>query len=104
MKRSFWRSTTIAAFGIVIANWQPTQAQGQLRQLVGEWKHVVATNGQAKLRVFTAGDGPSIVMPPARAVGPFALEPVAERLMLLASVSYFLNRAGMAKVSGPLKT
>jgi pimeloyl-ACP methyl ester carboxylesterase len=103
MKRPFWRSTTIAAFGIVIASWQPTQSQGQLRQLVGEWKHIVATNGQAKLRVFTAGDGPSIVMLPARGVGPFALEPVAERLLAAGFRVVLPEPRGYGQSIGPLE-
>src|SRR5258708_3378641 len=102
MMRPFGFSTTIAAFGIIIACWQPTQAEGQLRQLVVEWKHVVATNGQAKLRVFTAGDGPSIVMLPARGLGPFELEPVAERLMIAGFRVVLPEPRGYGESIGPL--
>jgi pimeloyl-ACP methyl ester carboxylesterase len=53
----------------------------QVRQLVGKWKPVYATNGLATLRVFTAGAGRTIVMLPGLGEGPSALEPLAQRLV-----------------------
>ena len=61
----------------------PRMAAGdtQVRQLVGQWKMIRVMNGSAKLRVFTAGDGPTIVMLPGLGIGPAGLEPLAQRLL-----------------------
>jgi hypothetical protein len=50
--------TAVALLGM--ATMRPALGDGQVRQLVGDWKLVQAANGQAKLRVFTAGDGPAL--------------------------------------------
>src|SRR5262249_12804956 len=53
----------------------------QVRQLAGRWQLAHVTNGSATLRVFSAGDGPSVVMLPSQGGGPAALEPLAQRLL-----------------------
>jgi pimeloyl-ACP methyl ester carboxylesterase len=60
---------------------QPALSDGRVRQLLGEWKLAHATSGQTNLRVFTAGDGPTIVLLPGRGLGPSSLEPLARRLV-----------------------
>jgi pimeloyl-ACP methyl ester carboxylesterase len=53
----------------------------EVRQLVGQWKMFQVMNGSTKLRVFTDGDGPTIVMLPSLGAGPVAREPLAQRLV-----------------------
>ena len=65
--------TAVALLGL--ATMRPVLGDGQVRQLVGDWKLVQAANGQAKLRVFTAGDGPAVVMLPGRGYGRLRLSP-----------------------------
>src|SRR5215472_8797201 len=71
--------TAVALLGI--ATLRPALGDGQVRQLVGDWKLVQVANGQANLRVFTAGDGPALVMLPGLGYGPASLEPLARRLV-----------------------
>jgi pimeloyl-ACP methyl ester carboxylesterase len=73
-----------------------------LRPLAGKWGLVIATNGEAKLRVFTAGEGPTIVMLPARGLGPFELEPLAERLLPAGFRVVLPEPRGYGESSGPL--
>jgi pimeloyl-ACP methyl ester carboxylesterase len=81
---------------------QRASGDSQVRQLVGKWKLVNVTNGQAKLRVFTAGDGPSIVMLPGRGMGPFALEPLAWRLVAAGFRVVLPEPRGYGESVGPL--
>jgi pimeloyl-ACP methyl ester carboxylesterase len=53
----------------------------QVRQLAEQWQLIHVTNGSAKLRVFTAGEGPTIIMLPSLGGGPAALELLAQRLL-----------------------
>jgi pimeloyl-ACP methyl ester carboxylesterase len=92
---------TVLSLGIVLLQATPADSQG--RQLIGpEWKVVHAENGQAKLRVFTAGDGPIIVMLPARGVGPFELEPVSLRLVAAGFHIVLPEPRGYGESVGPL--
>ena len=59
----------------------PSLADKEGRQLVGKWDVTFAKNGQANLRVFFAGEGPTIVMLPGLGRGPRAVESLAERLI-----------------------
>ena len=96
-------ATTIAALSLGILMSQTTQADSQARQLLSpEWKVVHAVNGQAKLRVFTAGDGPVIVMLPARGVGPFEFEPLALRLVTAGFRIVLPEPRGYGESVGPL--
>jgi len=72
---------TAAVLFLGVALPSPASADSQVRQLVGEWKLVNVTNALAKLRVFAAGTGPTIVMLPGGGRGPVAVEPVAKRLV-----------------------
>jgi hypothetical protein len=81
VRRRVVHSIIMQVFGIVLAISQPTFANGPSRQLAGKRGFVFAINGESKLGVFTAGNGPTVVMLPARGLGPFELEPVAERLV-----------------------
>jgi pimeloyl-ACP methyl ester carboxylesterase len=100
MEKFLGRSILIIAFGVAFL--QPIHAEGTLRQLVGQWKPLIATNGEAKLRVFTAGDGPTIAMLPARGLGPFELEPVAERLVAAGFRVLLPEPRGYGESIGPL--
>jgi pimeloyl-ACP methyl ester carboxylesterase len=91
-----------AAAWPLAARGQQALAQGPLRGLAGKWGLVLATNGGAKLRVFMAGDGPTIVMLPARGVGPFELEPVAERLVGAGFRVVLPEPRGYGESAGPL--
>ena len=78
------RNIAIAAMAVLLLGAAPPRiAAGdtEVRQLVGQWKMFQVMNGSAKLRVFTAGDGPTIVMLPHAGAGPVALEPLAQRLV-----------------------
>ena len=77
--------------------------QTDQRQLVGEWKPVYATNGLAKLRVFTAGDGPTVVMLPHVGGGPAALEPLAQRLVAAGLRVVLPEPRGYGESVGPLE-
>jgi pimeloyl-ACP methyl ester carboxylesterase len=73
-----------------------------MKQLIETWRLVNATNGQARLRVFTAGDGPTIVMLPGRGFGPSSLEPLAERLLAAGFRIVLPEPRGCGESSGPL--
>ncbi len=72
--------TSMAALFLGVAPPRTAAGETQVRQLVGQWKMVQVTNGSAKLRVFTAGDGPVIVMLPGQGGGPAAFEGLAQLL------------------------
>jgi pimeloyl-ACP methyl ester carboxylesterase len=97
----FATALTVLSLGTVMS--QTTRADSQVRQLLSpEWKVVHAENGQARLRVFTAGDGPIIVMLPARGVGPFELEPVSLRLVVAGFHVVLPEPRGYGESVGPL--
>lgn len=73
-----------------------------MTQLVGTWRLVYVTNGPARLRVFTAGDGQTIVMLPGRGFGPNSLEPLAKRLLTAAFRIVLPEPRGCGESSGPL--
>jgi pimeloyl-ACP methyl ester carboxylesterase len=100
MKRLLRISMVTAAFAVALS--APIRAEGPLRQLVGQWRSVLATNGEAKLRVFIAGERPSLVMLPARGLGPFELEPVAERLVAAGFRVILPEPRGYGESIGPL--
>jgi pimeloyl-ACP methyl ester carboxylesterase len=102
MKRLLVLSIIAQAFGVGATVWQPVMAAEGLRQLAGKWNVALATNGEAKLRVFTAGDGPTIVMLPARGLGPFELEPVAQRLVAAGFRVVLPEPRGCGESIGPL--
>jgi pimeloyl-ACP methyl ester carboxylesterase len=102
MKQLLVLSIIAQVFGIVVVGWQPTLAAGGLRQLAGKWDVALATNGEATLRVFTAGVGPTIVMLPARGLGPFELEPVAERVVSAGFRVVLPEPRGYGESTGPL--
>jgi pimeloyl-ACP methyl ester carboxylesterase len=66
-----------------------------------QWKPVYATNGLAKLRVFAAGHGPTVVMLPGVGGGPFALKPLAQLAARLRVV--LPEPRGYGESVGPLK-
>ena len=92
--------TAVALLGM--ATMRPALGDGQVRQLVGDWKLVQAANGQAKLRVFTAGDGPALVMLPGRGYGPASLEPLAGRLVAAGFRVILPEPRGYGESVGPL--
>ena len=78
------RNLAIAAMAALLLGVAlPRIAAGdtEVRQLAGQWKMFQVMNGSTKLRVFTDGDGPTIVMLPHAGAGPVALEPLAQRLV-----------------------
>jgi pimeloyl-ACP methyl ester carboxylesterase len=77
-------------------------ADRDVRQLTGDWKLTYVTNGPAKLRVFTAGDGPTIVMLPGQGRGPYALEPLAQRLLAAGFRVVLPEARGYGESVGPL--
>jgi pimeloyl-ACP methyl ester carboxylesterase len=98
----FLRLVTMAAALLQIAALQPALSDGQFRQLIGEWKLVHATSGQTNLRVFTAGDGPTIVLLPGRGLGPSSLEPLAQRLVAAGFRAVLPEPRGYGESAGPL--
>lgn len=92
--------TAVALLGM--ATLRPALGDGQVRQLVGDWKLVQAANGQAKLRVFTAGDGPALVMLPGRGLGPASFEPLAGRLVAAGFRVILPEPRGYGESVGPL--
>jgi pimeloyl-ACP methyl ester carboxylesterase len=103
-RRQFLHLVAGATFPVIsrVASAQQSYPVPPLRQLAGKWGLVLATNGEAKLRVFTAGEGPTIVMLPARGLGPFELEPVAERLLPAGFRVVLPEPRGYGESSGPL--
>jgi pimeloyl-ACP methyl ester carboxylesterase len=91
---------TAAALSGITA--QPALSDGQVRQLVGEWKLTHAASGQTNLRVFTAGDGPTFVMLPGRGLGPSSLEPLARRLVAAGFRVVLPEPRGYGESVGPL--
>jgi pimeloyl-ACP methyl ester carboxylesterase len=81
---------------------QPALSDGQVRQLMRDWKVAHATSGQTNLRVFTAGDGPTIVMLPGRGLGPSSLEPLAQRLVAAGFRVVLPESRGYGESVGPL--
>lgn len=81
----------------------PTLADKEVRQLVGKWDVVSVANGQANLRVFFAGEGPTIVMLPGRGRGPRAMEPLAERLIAAGFRIVLPEPRGYGESVGPLE-
>ena len=92
--------TAVAFLGL--ARLQPALGDIQVRQLVGDWKLVYAANGQTKLRVFTAGAGPTLVILPGRGFGPSSLEPLAGRLVAAGIRVVLPEPRGYAESVGPL--
>jgi pimeloyl-ACP methyl ester carboxylesterase len=82
---------------------QQASADSQVAQLTGEWKLTVATNGAAKLRVFAAGTGPTIVMLPGAGRGPVMMEPVAQRLVTAGLRVVLPESRGYGESVGPLE-
>jgi pimeloyl-ACP methyl ester carboxylesterase len=80
MKRNL-AIAAMAALLLGVASPRIAAGDTEVRQLAGQWKVFQVMNGSAKLRVFTAGDGPTIVMLPGAGGGPVALEPLAQRLV-----------------------
>jgi hypothetical protein len=68
-----------------------------------QWKPVYAKNGLAKLRVFTAGDGPTVVMLPDVGCGPSALGPWAQRLVAGGLRVVLPEPRGYGESVGPLE-
>jgi len=100
--RKFLRLVVTATALLEIAALQPALSDGQVRQLVGEWKLAYATSGQTNLRVFTAGDGPTLVMLPGRGLGPSSLEPLAQRLVAAGFRVVLPEPRGYGESVGPL--
>ena len=76
------RNIAIAAMAVLLLGVAPPRiAAGdtEVRQLVGQWKMFQVMNGSAKLRVFTAGDGPTIVMLPHAGAGPVSKNPGVQK-------------------------
>jgi pimeloyl-ACP methyl ester carboxylesterase len=92
--------TAVTLLGITAL--QPALGDGQVRQLVGDWRPVHTANGQTKLRVFTAGDGPALVMLPGRGLGPASLEPLAGRLVAAGFRVILPEPRGYGESVGPL--
>jgi pimeloyl-ACP methyl ester carboxylesterase len=92
--------TAVALLGM--ATLRPAQGDRQVRQLVGVWWLVQAANGQAKLRVFTAGDGLALVMLPGLGYGPASLEPLAGRLVAAGFRVILSEPRGYGESVGPL--
>ena len=93
--------TAVALLGM--ATLQPALGDREVRQLVGNWKPIHAANGQAKLRVFTAGDGPALVMLPTIGQGPASLEPLAGRLVAAGFRVILPEPRGYGESVGPLE-
>ena len=70
-----------------------------VQQLAGGWQQVYFANGPARIRVFSAGTGPTIVMLPGQGRGPVALEPVAHRLVAAGVRVVLPDRVATGKVS-----
>ena len=81
----------------------PSLADKEGRQLVGKWDVTFAKNGQANLRVFFAGEGPTIVMLPGQGSGPPAMEPLAERLIAAGFRIVLPEPRGYGESVGPLE-
>src|SRR6185369_988033 len=78
-------------------------ADGHVQQLTGEWQRVYVANGPAKICVFFAGTGPTIVMLPGQGRGPVALEPVAHRLVAAGFRIVLPEPRGYGESVGPLE-
>jgi pimeloyl-ACP methyl ester carboxylesterase len=96
-------TTLTAALFLGVTLPPPASANTQVKQLVGEWKLVNVTNGLAKLRVFAAGTGPTIVMLPGVGRGPVAVEPVAQRLVATGFRVVLPEPRGYGESVGPLE-
>jgi hypothetical protein len=95
-RRQFLHLVAGATFPVIsrVASAQQSYPVPPLRQLAGKWGLVLATNGEAKLRVFTAGEGPT--------KAPLSLSQWRSDYCLLVSASSFRSRAVMAKAPGHL--
>jgi pimeloyl-ACP methyl ester carboxylesterase len=94
--------TTMAALFLGVAPPRMAAGDTQVKQLVGTWKLVHITDGPAKLRVFTAGNGPTIVMLPRQGRGPYVLEPLAQRLLAAGFRVVLPEPRGYGESVGPL--
>jgi pimeloyl-ACP methyl ester carboxylesterase len=93
-------AVSVALLGTALL--QPALGGGQVRQLAGRWKFVHAVNGQTNLRVFIAGDGPTVVMLPGRGLGPASFEPLARRLAAAGFRVVLPEPRGYGESVGPL--
>jgi pimeloyl-ACP methyl ester carboxylesterase len=91
----------VAALAVTLP-W-PAPAHSQVAQLVGTWKMTYVTNGAAKLRVFSAGDEPTVVMLPGLGSGPVRLEPLGQRLVAGGMRVVLPEPRGYGESVGPLE-
>src|SRR5215471_8687444 len=96
-------ATTMAVLFLGCGLPRNALADSQVQQLVGQWKLLPVTTGAAKLRVFTAGIGPTVVMLPGQGRGPVALEPVAQRLVAAGFRIVLPEPRGYGESVGPLE-
>jgi pimeloyl-ACP methyl ester carboxylesterase len=100
---SLFAAATMAVLFLGCAPPRHALADSQVQQLVGDWKKDFVTTGATKLRVFTAGIGPTVVMLPGQGRGPVALEPVAQRLVAAGFRVVLPESRGYGESVGPLE-
>jgi len=96
-------ATALAIFVLGVVLPGPASAVSEVRQLVGRWELNNVANGLAKLSVFAAGSGPTIVMLPSAGRGPVAVEPVAQRLVVAGFRVVLPEPRGYGESVGPLE-
>jgi pimeloyl-ACP methyl ester carboxylesterase len=95
-------ATLSIIIGLLTLCSDAARAASDERQLSGSWNLTVSSNGPVKIRVFSAGEGPTIVMLPGRSRGPAALEPLGLILVKSGFRIVLPEPRGYGESTGPL--